>query len=93
MSRSTKGRSDSLTIRIQPKLRYGLVLLARKQRRNLSGVVEWALHCSIHGDDGLDLEKLWACDDKTRIKNLEKHAPNLLTFEEQVYLEELNNDR
>ena len=86
-------KSNSLTVRLEPKLRYGLELLARKQRRNLSGVVEWALLCQINSkDDGIDLEKLWDVDEVGRINCLSKYAPELLTFEERKYLKEFYDD-
>lgn len=40
---AVRAKGESLTVRIHPKLKYGLELLARKQHRTLTTVVEWAL--------------------------------------------------
>lgn len=36
-------KGEPLSIRIDPKVRYGLELLSRAQRRSVTGVVEWAI--------------------------------------------------
>jgi len=40
---SSGAKSDVITVRISPKLKYGLELLSRKQHRPLSSVVTWAI--------------------------------------------------
>ncbi len=39
---------EALTIRLTPKLRYGLELLARAQHRSLSHAIEWALNVGLN---------------------------------------------
>ena len=36
-------RSETVTVRLAPKLRYLAELAARKQRRTLSSFIEWAI--------------------------------------------------
>lgn len=40
---ATTRKGEPLSIRIDPKVRYGLELLARSQRRSVTGVVEWSI--------------------------------------------------
>jgi hypothetical protein len=47
-------RSETLTVRLTPRMKYGLELQARKQHRTLAGVVEWAIERGLyHETDGL----------------------------------------
>ena len=41
--KKSKERTAGLTIRMSPKTKFSLELLARKQKRTLTDVVEWAL--------------------------------------------------
>src|ERR1700730_8829890 len=53
-------RSETVTVRLDPKLRYLAELAARKQRRTLSSFIEWAIEenlKNIHLDDGSDSSK------------------------------------
>ncbi|GMV31983.1 MAG: hypothetical protein AMXMBFR59_41080 [Rhodanobacteraceae bacterium] len=95
--RNAGEKMDQFSIRLTPKLRYGLELLARAQRgRPLSQVVEWALQraldtTSLDGDgDPLRnsirslLDYLWMLDTEwERIQALHEHAPELLSFKEK----------
>lgn len=86
-------KTEALSIRIDPRMRYGLELLARKQRRAVTGVVEWAIDKAF-GDEVIDcadgsslyfrpaLEQLWATNEIERLVLLATTAPQLLTFEE-----------
>ena len=88
-----QAKAESITVRLDPKIRYGLEILARKQRRNLSSVVEWALQKAINDPtDGLYDEKggkmnlldfLWDVEESDRIYQLCTCRPNLITFEEE----------
>lgn len=37
-------KTETLAIRLDPKVKYGLEILARQQRRSITSVVEWALN-------------------------------------------------
>jgi hypothetical protein len=87
-------KAESITVRIDPKLRYALELLARNQRRNLSSVVEWAIQRAIddpkdglvavgeHGEAVYLLPCLWSVEESDRFFLLAEFRPDLLSFEE-----------
>lgn len=85
MKKAKKGEAvmtETLTVRLTPRLKYGLELLARKQHRTLAGVVAWAVEQAVNSPDGIDLDKLYHPIQEERIRLLEKHAVSLLHFEE-----------
>ncbi|WP_313642322.1 hypothetical protein [Stenotrophomonas sp.] len=88
-------KTEALSIRIDPRSRYGLELLARIQRRSTTGVVEWVLQeafksevfdnsdmnrSALHLDEALD--SLWQLNEVERLVALAIAKPQLLTFEE-----------
>lgn len=86
-------RSETVTVRLDPKLRYLADLAARKQRRTLSSYIEWAIEDSLgrtnlysSGDTSLADESanLWDVDEVDRFAKLALRHPDLLTHEEQV---------
>jgi hypothetical protein len=88
-------RSETVTVRLDPKLRYLAELAARKQRRTLSSFVEWAIEenlKNIHLDDGGDRSKsiaiqaaeLWDVDEPDRFAKLAVRYPQMLAHDEQV---------
>lgn len=86
-------RSETVTVRLDPKLRYLADLAARKQRRTLSSYIEWAIEDSLNrmnlysnGDLSLADEstELWDVDEADRFAKLALRHPDLLTHEEQV---------
>jgi hypothetical protein len=86
-------RTETVTVRLDPKLRYLAELAARKQRRTLSSYIEWAIEDSLGrtclGQDDQrtladEASTLWDVDDADRFAKLALRYPNLLTHEEQV---------
>jgi len=86
-------RSETVTVRLDPKLRYLADLAARKQRRTLSSYIEWAIEDSLNrmnlysnSDMSLAEEsaELWDVDEADRFAKLALRHPDLLTHEEQV---------
>lgn len=86
-------RSETVTVRLDPKLRYLAELAARRQRRTLSSYIEWAIedslkHFSLDLNDNRTLadeaEALWDVDDADRFARLALRHPELLTHDEQV---------
>lgn len=92
-------RSETVTVRLDPKLRYLAELAARKQRRTLSSFIEWAIedalgHVKIYEGNGYngdvdisvgaDAATLWDVDEADRFAKLAVRYPDLLTHEEQV---------
>lgn len=92
-------RSETVTVRLDPKLRYLAELAARKQRRTLSSYIEWAIEDSLgrvhlregsgyNNDYGTtvadDAATLWDVDDADRFAKLALRYPDMLTHEEQI---------
>ena len=87
-------RGDPLSIRIDPKVRYGLELLARDQRRSVTGVVEWSILQAFRnetvtiGNKGTFsfedlLNQVWEVNELERLVRLAFDAPQLMTYEEE----------
>ena len=50
----TPSKSTIVTVRLDPRMRFGLNLLARKRHGTMSSVIEWALSQAIeHPENGL----------------------------------------
>lgn len=87
-------RSEIVTVRLDPKLRFGLELAARKQRRTASSFVEWAVEQTLKNEtigEGMELmpalkalDRVWDTDESDRFVRLALYFPELLTHEEQV---------
>ena len=93
--KGTKNTRESLTLRFDPRMRYGLELLARRQHRTISAVVEWAVGMALHhpseglmfrkgeGEEAeLLLEKVWDVSEPDRLINLAENFPDLLSYDE-----------
>ena len=93
-------RSETVTVRLDPKLRYLAELAARLHRRTLSSYIEWAIKASLDDEPlrpaglsglvatdatiGSEAEYLWDVDEADRFAKLALRYPHLLTHEEQV---------
>lgn len=92
-------RSETVTIRLDPKLRYLAELAARKQRRTLSSFIEWAIEDSLSrvilgpkwfsdtssGENVMDAASyLWDVDEADRFAKLAFNFPDLLNHDEQI---------
>jgi hypothetical protein len=87
-------RSEVVTVRLDPKLRYLAELAARKQRRTVSSLIEWAVENGLDSvrlstaDDGptiwKEADSLWDVDEADRFVKLALRYPELLTHEEQI---------
>lgn len=88
-------RSETVTVRLDPKLRYLAELAARLHRRTLSSYIEWSIKEALdgevlkQGDDwtvsiGDEAENLWDVDEADRFAKLALRYPHLLSHEEQV---------
>ena len=93
------GRSETVTVRLDPKLNYLCELGARAQRRTKSSFIEWAIADSLgsvalpevtafDGSSEVMLKEraseLWHVDEADRLVALAFIAPALLTHEEQL---------
>jgi hypothetical protein len=96
---SNARRSEVVTVRLDPRLKYLAEIAARKQRRTLSGYIEWAVEQSLQSvvlrernDFTKDLSVadaqqkigLWEVDEAERVARLAQHFPELLSYEEQL---------
>src|SRR5919201_1551935 len=90
---SKLNRSETVTNRLDPKLRYLTELAARTQRRTVSSFIEWAIERALDhiplrehrsGSDarevtlGEEAEKLWDVDEADRLARLGLYYPELL---------------
>ena len=84
-------RSETVTIRLDPKLRYLAELAARRQRRTVSSFVEWAIEHALsdvileggtHEEMSVDLAAffLWEPHEADRFAKLALYYPHLLTY-------------
>ena len=93
-------RSEVITVRLDPKLRFGADLAARKQRRTLSSFVEWAVEKALEEVEvdistsgevhaktvnaAAALDSIWDVEDADRFAKMAFRAPELLNYEEQI---------
>ena len=90
------GRSETVTVKLDPKLRYFAELAARKQRRTVSSFIEWAIEESLKQiqlseggtEGGLShfswATELWDVDEADRFAKLAFRFPYMLTHDEQM---------
>ena len=87
-------RSEIITVRLDPKLRFAAELAARKQRRTLSSFVEWAIEEAVRNssvyriDDTLGtvwqaMMQVWDVEEADRLVKLAINFPELLSFDEE----------
>lgn len=86
-------RSETVSVRLDPKLRYLAELAAKRQRRALSSYIEWAIenslasvHLDLNGNATIadEAEALWDVDEADRFAKLALRHQDLLTHEEQI---------
>ena len=88
-------RTQTVTLRLDPRLRYLTDLAARAQRRTTSGFIEWAIEESLSQVEIIDgtnfsvsldfaANSLWDVEEADRFTNLAIEFPTLLTHDEQV---------
>jgi hypothetical protein len=89
-------KPEQFSVRLPPKLKFGLELLARAQHRSLSQVVEWAVQMGMNTYEvGRDFESLtdlltaaWEHPEEgRRLLEIYRSAPALLSFEEAAVCE------
>jgi len=88
-----KTKTDTIGVRVPPKTRYALDLIARKRGASLSALMVEAADKLIEsegmtvvrpGDDSSLLDKLWHESEADRLLALLRYAPSLLTHPERV---------
>lgn len=87
---SKLNRSEIVSVRLDPKLRYLAELAARRHRRTLSSFIEWAVSEQIAliilGTDSILAESdlLWDVNEANRFEKLATLHPELLTYQEEI---------
>lgn len=84
-------RTEVVAVRLDPKLRYGAELAARKHRRTLSSFIEWAIEEAVKKveigkkkESAYSLmDATWDVDEGDRFVNLAKKYPEALTYDEE----------
>ena len=88
-------RSETVTVRLDPKLRYLAELASRKQRRTLSSFIEWAIEQCLEDVAIQDVKKgerstlsklgdtLWDVGPQERFLKLALRSPELLNYKEE----------
>lgn len=93
-------RSETVTVRLDPKMRYLADLAGRIHRRTLSSYIEWAVKNALDRESikpiwlkgqeaashtlGSETEYLWDVDDADRFAKLALRYPYLLNHDEQI---------
>lgn len=100
--RPSSGKGKLLTVRLTPKMRYSVELLARIQRRNsITAVIELALERLLHDKEmGLTNGKgeylpdlIFDEDEVTCFVNLCLHCSELLTYDEELIWRVIEADK
>ncbi len=87
-------RSMTVTVRMDPQLRFAAELASRVQRRTVSSFIEYAVQEAVAREktefgkqDGPSIHDVatecWDVDDADRFVKVARHYPELLNFEEQ----------
>ena len=90
-------KTETLTLRLDPKVKMMIELISRVRRQSITGVIESAIEeiafntetpFSVNGETwGSDVSSImtdvWSTDESERFINLCYHCPALMTFEEQ----------
>ncbi|MGL6368959.1 hypothetical protein ACSZNB_04330 [Aeromonas hydrophila] len=83
--------SVNMTLRLDPRSKYLIDLLARQQKRTITGVIEWAVERAgteaiFDNENGLNflevIDSLWSTDESIRLANLAQARPDLLDYDE-----------
>lgn len=90
-------KTETLTLRLDPKVKMMIELISRIRRQSITGVIESAIEeiasntdtpFSVDGrtrssDVSTMMRDLWSTDESERFINLCYHCPALMTYEEQ----------
>ena len=80
---SAEIKSQTINMRMRQKVKYGLELLARRQHRSVSDVIETLVRQALADQSNFDLDQLWAETDIERLAKLNEHNPELMSYDEE----------
>lgn len=76
---------EVVTLRVEPKRKFQIELVARSQHRNINSCVEWAIDYAFrNAPDIPDVNKVWSPDETERLLNLAENYPDLLTPQQDL---------
>lgn len=95
LKKSKESKSGTLSVRFDTKVRFKLEMAARMRYTNRSNLIlqfclegmstlEMRGAANINFDDFIN--KVWDLDQNKRLANIKKLAPDLLSYDEEVYL-------
>ncbi len=99
MSKSKSKMCENFTLRLDPKLKYLSEITGRSQRRSLTNFIECALVNYLELNQITNKNKetlsamdsdLWDIDKDVRLEKLAKNFPDLLTYDEQICIKNIN---
>lgn len=90
-------KTETLTLRLEPKLKFLIEMVSRLKRQSITGVVESAvedlafgLDVTFHDHGATEplsmasaLANIWSTDESERFLNFCYHLPHLMTYEDQ----------
>ncbi len=89
-------KSDFVTVRLEPRLRFALDMLARTHRGTMTSILEWALDRAIkdpeHGLPERFLDEVWNPYEADRFVKLAMLQPDLLRFKEDLLWQAIKDD-
>lgn len=84
----TRARTETITVRLDPKLRYLAGVGARRFRYTMSSFIEWAISLSV-GDEFVGL---WDPEPADRFARLAFRRPDLLIYPEELLWKRLREN-
>lgn len=96
-SKRKEQRKDTLSLRIEPRIKYLIDIASRIQRRNVTNYVEQVLEDSLQNieiDNDMPLTKadLWDIYESDRFIKLAYSYPSLLSYDEHIIFKILNDN-
>jgi hypothetical protein len=100
-------KTETLTLRLDPKVKLMIELIARVRRQSITGVVEAAIEEIAFNTDvpfvanelpgaqsvTTAVSEIWSTDESERFINLCFHLPSLITYEEQRIWETVKSSK
>lgn len=100
-------KTETLTLRLDPKVKAMIEIISRIRRQSITGVVEAAIEeiafdldtpyffdgKTLNSSLGVVFSEIWSSDESERFINLCHHLPSLMTYEEQRIWETIKSSR
>lgn len=100
-------KTETLTLRLDPKVKAMIEIISRIRRQSITGVVEAAIEeiafdldapyffdgKTLNSSLGAIFSDIWSSDESERFINMCYHLPSLMTYEEQRIWETIKSSR